>query len=122
MSKRAQLAGLVLAVCLPFASAHALTMGTWNVAELDASDDVVDLQFGTSGSRTTLTLQWLGGSADTPGALGIDKFFINNASTSLSVVNVFIDAISAASSPAALRTPISTASRRRSTASSRKPS
>ena len=96
MSTRALLLAALLMTVVPFTSAHALTMSTWNVAELDASDDYVDLQFGTSGSQTTLTLQWIGGAFDTPGALGIDKFYINNSSASLSVVGVFIDSIAAA--------------------------
>ena len=96
MSTRSLLAAALLACLLPLASAQALTLGTWNVAELDASDDVIDLQFGTSGSRTTLTLRWQGGASDTPGALGIDKFYINNSTTTLSVVSVYVGSISSA--------------------------
>ena len=48
---------------------QALTLDTWNVDELQASDDYVDLQFGTFDGNTTITLQWVGGADDTSGAL-----------------------------------------------------
>jgi hypothetical protein len=84
----------VLASMLCIGSAQALSLDVWNVNELDASDDYIDLQFGTFGGATTLTLQWIDGAADTSGALGIDKLFINNRDSSLSVVGVFVNAIS----------------------------
>lgn len=81
---------------LSSSSAGAFSLDVWNVLELDASDDAIDLQLGTSGSQTTLTLQWNAGTDDSPGALGVDKLYINNTSSSLAVVGVFMNAISAA--------------------------
>jgi hypothetical protein len=89
------LPALVLALALPVASAHALRLDVWNVDELAASDDYIDLQLGSSNGQTTLTLQWIGGADDSPGAIGIDKLYINNADSSLSVVGVFMNAVSA---------------------------
>jgi hypothetical protein len=80
---------IVLAITVPFGAANALRLDVWNVDELEASDDYVDLQFGSYQGNTTLSIQWMGGADDSSGALGIDKFFINNASSSLAVVNVF---------------------------------
>jgi len=45
---------------------------------------------------TTLTLQWVGGADDTPGAIGVDKLFINNSDATLEVSAVYTDAILAA--------------------------
>lgn len=93
---RAVILSLFIAAVLPVAPASALRLDVWNVDELAASDDYVDLQFGSTGRATTLTLQWVGGGADTVGALGIDKLFINDSSGSLSVVSVFTNTIAAA--------------------------
>lgn len=90
---------VTLASMLCIGSVQALTLDVWNVDELDASDDSIDLQFGVSNGMTTLSLQWRAGAvADTPGALGIDKLFINNRDSSLEVVGVYMNAISAANS------------------------
>jgi hypothetical protein len=89
-------AAFVFALLLSSATAHAATLNVWNVAQLDASDDYIDIQLGTSGGKTTLTLQWVGGAADTPGAIGVDKLFINNTDTSLEVSSVYRNAILAA--------------------------
>jgi hypothetical protein len=95
MSIRLLFLALAVAVAIPLGTAHALMLDTWNVDELQASDDYVDLQFGTNGGRTTLTLQWIGGADDTPGAQGIDELFINNRDSSLEVVAVYVNTISA---------------------------
>jgi hypothetical protein len=95
MSIRLLFLALAVAVAIPLGTAHALMLNTWNVDELQASDDYVDLQFGTNGGRTTLTLQWIGGADDTPGAQGIDELFINNRDSSLEVVAVYVNTISA---------------------------
>lgn len=87
---------LVFAIAAPFGAAQALLLDTWNVDELQASDDYVDLQFGTFNGDTTITLSWIGGIDDTPDALGIDKLFINNLDTSLEVAAVYSNAILAA--------------------------
>jgi hypothetical protein len=97
MSIRLLFLALAVAVAIPLGTAHALMLNTWNVDELQASDDYVDLQFGTNGGRTTLTLQWIGGADDTAGAQGIDKLFVNNRDSSLEVVAVYVNTISAVS-------------------------
>jgi hypothetical protein len=87
---------LLFAFLVPVGAAKALMLDTWNVDELQASDDYVDLQFGVNAGATTLTLQWIGGVADTPGSIGIDKLFINNQNSGLQVTQVFVDSIMAA--------------------------
>jgi hypothetical protein len=93
MSIRVLLLSTIVALAAPFGAAQALMLDTWNVDELNASDDYVDLQIGSFRGRTTLTVQWVGGADDTPGALGIDNLFINNRDASVAVVAVFVDAI-----------------------------
>lgn len=44
-------------LALPITSAQALLLDVWNADELAATDDYVDLQLGTAGSLTTLTVQ-----------------------------------------------------------------
>jgi hypothetical protein len=98
MSARFLLLAVALAVAAPISAANALMLSTWNVDELEASDDYVDLQFGTSNGNTTLTLMWRAGAdtSDTPGAIGLGKFFINNSDSSLEVTAVYMNSILAA--------------------------
>jgi hypothetical protein len=95
MSFRTLFFALVIAIAAPIGAAQALMLDTWNVDELQASDDYVDLQFGTYNGMTTITLQWSAGAdpTDTVGALGIDKLFINNTSSTLEVAAVYANAI-----------------------------
>ena len=93
MSFRTLFFALVVAIAAPIGAAQALMLDTWNVDELQASDDYVDLQFGTYNGMTTITLQWVAGADDTVGAQGIDKLFINNTSSTLEVAAVYVNSI-----------------------------
>jgi len=94
MSFRNLILACIVAIAAPVGAAQALTLNIWDYDELQASDDFVELQFGTFDGMTTITLQWVGGAddTDTPGAIGIDKLFINNDSA-LEVEAVYANSI-----------------------------
>jgi len=93
MPIRFLLFAIAVAIAAPLSTARALMLDTWNIDELQASDDYVDLQFGTFDGKTTLTLQWIAGADDTSGAQGIDMLYINNTDSSLEVLNVYVNSI-----------------------------
>jgi PEP-CTERM motif len=60
-----------------YASAVMVNLDSWNVAELNASGDFVELNYSSDGATTTVTLQWMAGASNQLTALGIDKFYYN---------------------------------------------
>lgn len=64
--------------------AHAVSLTSWNVTELNASGDYVNVLIGTDAqSNTTLTIQWVPGAANSLTAIGIDMFGFNSATSVL---------------------------------------
>lgn len=57
--------------------AEAIPLTNWNVTELNASGDYVNVTIGSSGGNTTLTVQWISGGGGGPTAIGIDFFLYN---------------------------------------------
>ena len=70
---------MVLSFLIPHSPAYAISvpLENWNVTELNLTDDYVDVVIGLESGNTTLTVQWIGGIDDSPGAIGIDHFLYN---------------------------------------------
>lgn len=69
------------------AEAAIFTLNNWNVTELDASDDFIEVRTGSDcnslglPSGTNLCFRWFEGSTtEGPSALGIDQFFYDSSS------------------------------------------
>ncbi len=75
------------AIAMLSGPAHAVlyTLDNWNVTELNASGDTVTVDVGTSGSNTTLTVNWVSGDPSSPNAIGLDMFGYDSSTTVLSV-------------------------------------
>lgn len=73
---------MVLAIIALSGPAYAIPfpLTNWNVTELNASGDYVNVAIGSSGSNTTLTVQWISGGGSGPTAIGLDIFLYNCSS------------------------------------------
>jgi hypothetical protein len=67
---------------IPFSQANALMLDSWNVTQLNASGDYIDVTFGSN----WFSMQWQAGSSNGLQALGIDTVFYNS---SVTVSNVY---------------------------------
>jgi PEP-CTERM motif len=79
------LGGLVYLSCLVPSTGEAISLTSWNVAELNATGDRVEVTIGTSGANTTLAVRWIAGSDNTLTPVGIDLFGYNGTATFSSV-------------------------------------
>lgn len=70
---------MIVAAFIPLGSASAVVLDTWNVAELNSSQDSINLTIGEYNGNTTLTLNWneFDTTDSTPSAIGIDQFLFN---------------------------------------------
>jgi hypothetical protein len=69
---------LVLGLLLPLGQTQALVLDSWNDADLNASDDLINVEFGTTGDGDDwFSLQWQAGADNELTALGIDTVFYN---------------------------------------------
>jgi len=80
---------LLICCIIPFSQANALMLDSWNVKELNASGDYVNVTSGTN----WFSMQWVAGSSNGLQALGIDTVFYNSA---ISVSKVFLGSNSGA--------------------------
>lgn len=85
------------------ARADLITLNSWNVDEINASGDYVQVITGTVDGRTTLTIQWIEGSIsdDLWTAIGLDKFFYNS---SVGVHGIYVNSVSVANDVTSLWT------------------
>lgn len=67
----------VVLMVFPVSYAPAVMLDSWNVDELNASGDYVNLNWSYDDSTTVVTLQWVAGANNELTALGIDKFYYN---------------------------------------------
>lgn len=64
--------------------AHAVSLTSWNVTELNSSGDYIDVSIGDDGlGNTTLTVQWVSGASNSLTAIGIDMFGFNSSASVL---------------------------------------
>lgn len=54
-----------------------VNLDSWNVSELNASGDFVELTYDFDNGNTVVTLQWMAGANNQLTAIGIDKFYYN---------------------------------------------
>lgn len=81
---------------LPLGLANAITLDTWNDADLNASGDIVTVEMGThSGdaySGDWFSMRWSAGAGNTLDAIGLDTVFYN-ADPSFDIYQIWVGAI-----------------------------
>jgi hypothetical protein len=74
---------LVLGILALSNPAYAIQLTNWNVTELNASGDYVDVTIGSSGGNTTLVVQWMPGANNLLTPVGFQKFGYNSTASVL---------------------------------------